>query len=940
MRLSPVLLTAVAITVPLYGSPSANAQTAKTSKQTTEVLTLETNQQPEKDTGQGDSSNSLQTRPNPTEVAKAEHLQSRVVAVFPGKKTAAMSDDKPFSTRGYAKGFGGDAPNVTTASLTTGSGATPVLGSHATPLKSGNPATGVAPQVEDVASKTATPSLLRVYATPEVRVPTTTRTTAQTPQTNPNPTQQPSPTPDLPFPNIQQPTPSPTPETTPAPENSNPPATEPLLPTTPGDTQQPSSTPDIPFPNNQQRTPAPAPSTTPENTPDIPFPDNQQRIPAPAPSTTPENTPDIPLPDNQQRTPAPAPSTTPENTQPGVAPEATDPRVLVSEVVVRSQAGQLSPELEEQVYRVIRTQPGRTTTRSQLQEDINAIFGTGFFSNVQATPEDTPLGVRVSFVVQPNPVLTKVQVQANPGTGVPSVLPPSTVDEVFRDQYGKILNLRDLQEGIKQLNKRYQDQGYVLANVIGAPQVSENGIVTLQVAEGVVENIRVRFRNKDGQETDEKGQPIRGKTQPYIITRELELKPGQVFNRNTVQKDLQRVYGLGLFEDVNVSLDPGTDPSKVDVVVNVAERSSGSIAAGAGISSASGLFGTVSYQQQNLNGRNQKLGAEIQVGERELLFDLRFTDPWIAGDPYRTSYTTNIFRRSSISLIFDGQDQDIRTFNPDNPADTDAQDRPRVVRLGGGVTFTRPLSSNPYKSSVWTASAGLQYQRVTTQDADGNIRRTGALFDDDGNRISNEEVPLSFSGTGQDDLLLLQLGTQRDLRNNPLQPTSGSYLRFGVDQSLPIGSGNILLTRLRGSYSQYFPVQLIRLSKGAQTLAFNLQAGTIFGDLPPYEAFTLGGSNSVRGYDEGALSSGRSYVQASVEYRFPVFSVVSGALFFDIGSDLGTTTRPAEVLNKNGTGYGYGVGVRVQSPLGPIRIDYGINDDGDSRINFGIGERF
>ncbi|MBW4676696.1 MAG: BamA/TamA family outer membrane protein [Desmonostoc geniculatum HA4340-LM1] len=831
MRLYPVLLTAVAIAVPLGGSPSANAQTANSSKQTTEVLTLETNQQPEKDTGQANSGNSLESRPNATEVAEAEHLQSRVVAVFPGKKTKAI-------------------------------------------------------------------------ATPEVIVPTFTTPTAAQTLSNGNLAQQPSPAPDIPPPDIQQPMPSPTPETTPVPENVDPPATEPVLPTTPEDTQQPSSTPDIP------------------------------------------------LPDSQQRTPAPAPGTTPENTQPGAAPEATDPRVLVSEVLIRSQTGQLSPELEEQVYRVIRTQPGRTTTRSQLQEDINAIFGTGFFSNVQATPEDTPLGVRVSFVVQPNPVLSKVEVQANPGTGVASVLPPSTVDEVFREQYGKILNLRDLQEGIKQLNKRYQDQGYVLANVIGAPQVSENGVVTLQVAEGVVENIRVRFRNKDGQETDEKGQPIRGRTQEYIITREVELKPGQVFNRNTVQRDLQRVYGLGLFEDVNVSLDPGTDPSKVDVVVNVAERSSGSIAAGAGISSASGLFGTVSYQQQNLNGRNQKLGAEVQVGERELLFDLRFTDPWIAGDPYRTSYTTNLFRRSSISLVFDGQDREIRTFNPDDRInDTDAQDRPRIVRLGGGVTFTRPLSSNPYKSSVWTASAGLQYQRVTSQDADGNRRKTAALFNEDGNPIDqNGQVvtdpdklvttKLTESDTGQDDLLLLQLGVQRDLRNNPLQPTSGSYLRFGIDQSVPIGLGNILLTRLRGSYSQYIPVEFIRLSKGAQTLAFNLQAGTVLGDLPPYEAFTIGGSNSVRGYEEGALSSGRSYVQASVEYRFPVFSVVSGALFFDIGSDLGTTTPVADLLNKNGTGFGYGLGVRVQSPLGPIRIDYGINDDGDSRINFGIGERF
>ncbi|MEH2265146.1 BamA/TamA family outer membrane protein [Nostoc sp.] len=853
MRLSPVLLAAVAITVPLGGSLSAKAETANSSKQTTEVLTLGTNQQPEKNTSQQYSSKSLEPLTNPKVVI--EQQKSRIVAVYPANP-AAM------------------------------------------------PAAGYA------------------YAKPGVIVPTSTtpKTAQQTPQINPSPTQQPSPAPDIPPPEIQQPTPSQTPETTPFPENVNPPTTEPLLPTTP----EPSAAPDISPSDSQQRTPTPRPGGT----------------------TIPQNV-------NPQTTPSPQnvnPQTTPGNTQPNTAPEANDPRVLVSEVVIKSQAGQLSPELEEQVYRVIRTQAGRTTTRSQLQEDINAIFGTGFFSNVQASPEDTPLGVRVSFVVQPNPILSKVEVQANPGTGVASVLPANTVDEVFREQYGKILNLRDLQEGIKQLNKRYQDQGYVLANVIGAPQVSENGVVTLQVAEGVVENIRVRFRNKDGQETDEKGQPIRGRTQDYIITRELELKPGQIFNRNTVQKDLQRVYGLGLFEDVNVSLDPGSDPSKVDVVVNVAERSSGSIAAGAGISSASGLFGTVSYQQQNLNGRNQKLGAEVQVGERELLFDLRFTDPWIAGDPYRTSYTTNIFRRSSISLIFDGKDEDIRTFDPNNPTNTDSQDRPRILRVGGGVTFTRPLSSNPYKTSVWTASAGLQYQRVSARDADGNLKTTGAVFNNDGvpldqngNPTPNSqplEVPLTLSPGGQDDLLLLQIGAQRDLRNNPLQPTSGSYLRFGVDQSVPIGLGNIFLTRFRGSYSQYLPIKLISLSKGAQTLAFNLQAGTILGDLPPYEAFTLGGSNSVRGYEEGALGSGRSYVQASVEYRFPVFSVVSGALFFDLGSDLGTSTRAAEVLNKNGSGFGYGLGVRVQSPLGPIRIDYGINDDGDSRINFGIGERF
>jgi outer membrane protein insertion porin family len=770
---------------------------------------------------------------------------------------------------------------------------------------------------------------------PVVIIPTATAPiTAQNPPSNPNIPGS-NTVPDIPPPQNQQP---PTQQLNqPAPENQQSPTLNPNQPTPEENQQPPTLELNQPAPgenqqqqNQQFNQPAPGENQQQQN----------QQFNQPAPGETQQ-------PPNQQlNQPAPGETQQPPNqqlnqpapgeTQQDGTQEATEARVLVSEVLVRSQTGQqILPELENQVYRAIRTQPGRTTTRSQLQQDINAIFGTGYFSNVQAVPEDTPLGVRVSFVVQPNPVLTKVQIEANTGTNVPSVLPANVVDEIFKEQYGGILNLRSLQEGIKALTKRYQDQGYVLANVVGAPQVAENGVVTLRVAEGVVEDIRVRFRNKDGQETDDKGQPIRGRTRTYIITRELELKPGQVFNRNIVQRDLQRVFGLGLFEDINVSLDPGTDPSKVDVVVNVAERNSGSIAAGAGISSASGLFGTISYQQQNLGGRNQKLGAELQVGQRELLFDLRFTDPWIAGDPNRTSYTANIFRRRSISLIFDGDDNDIETFNVGRP-DEDG-DRPRVVRLGGGVTFTRPLSGNPFKNSEWTASAGLQYQRISITDADGDIRRLGRI---ENSLNPSDQLELSQSGEGRDDLLLLQLGAARDRRNNSLQPTQGSFLRFGVDQSVPVGLGNIFLTRFRGSYSQYVPVKFTNFNKGPQTLAFNIQGGTILGDLPPYEAFTLGGSNSVRGYEEGALGSGRSYVQASLEYRFPVFSVVSGALFFDLGTDLGSSTRSAELLNKNGTGYGYGLGVRVQSPLGPIRVDYGISDDGDSRINFGIGERF
>ncbi|HBB35003.1 MAG TPA: hypothetical protein DDZ80_00300 [Cyanobacteria bacterium UBA8803] len=624
---------------------------------------------------------------------------------------------------------------------------------------------------------------------------------------------------------------------------------------------------------------------------------------------------------------------------PDSSPEGTDesePRVLVSEVLIDFQ-NYTGPreQLENEIFRVIQTRPGLATTRTQLQDDVNAIFATGFFSSVNVEPEDTPLGVRISFIVDPNPVLRQVVVDTVPPEAATGVLTQATLDEIFRPQYGQILNLRDLQEGIKKVNEWYQEQGYDLAQVIDASQVSQDGVVTLVVAEGVIEEIGVRFLDEDGDPVaDENGQPIGvltdkdeprgGRTRPFIITREMQLKAGNVFNRETAERDLRRVFGLGIFDDVRLSFQPGTDPRKVVMVVDVIEKNTGSLAAGAGISSASGLFGSVSYQQQNLGGNNQTLGGEVQVGERALLFDLRFTDPWIAGDPYRTSYTVNAFRRRSISLIFDGGDPEVELPNGD---------RPRILRTGGGISFTRPLSRDVYTRAEWTASAGLEYQRVSIKDADGEISPEDELGND-----------LSFSGEGKDDLFTLQFGAVRDRRDNPLRPTQGSLLRLGFEQSIPIGKGSIFLSRLRGSYSYYIPVNFTSFTDGPEALAFNVQGGTAIGDLPPYEAFSLGGSNSVRGYEEGDVGAGRSFIQATAEYRFPILSIVGGALFVDFASDLGTGDNvpgdPAGVRGKPGSGFGYGVGIRVQSPLGPIRVDYGFNDEGDSRIHFGIGERF
>jgi len=620
----------------------------------------------------------------------------------------------------------------------------------------------------------------------------------------------------------------------------------------------------------------------------------------------------------------PVPAETPaeieaDETAPTGEAEA-ETRVLVAEVEVVSSNPQrpLTDELVDAVYRVVGTVPGRTTTRTQLQEDINDIFGTGFFSNVRAEPADTPLGVKVTFFVEPNPVLTSVDVRNR------QVLPDEVIDEVFADQYGEILNLRDFQNSVLDLNEWYQENGYVLAQVAPAPQQqSDDGTITLIATEGVVESLKVRYINADGETMDEDGNPIRGKTRDFIITREFETQPGDVFQESVVRDDLGRAVGLGILEDIRLSLDPGDeDPSKVKVIVNIAERDTGSIGASLGFNLRGDLFGQLSYNEDNFGGNNQKLRTEGRVTTRgDFLFDVSFTDPWIAGDPYRTSYTASLFNRRSTSLIFDNA--------PDDGQDVDLPngDTPRINRLGGGISFSRPLDNG------LSLSLGTQYERIAVVDADGSVEPRDEL----GNL-------LTASDNGRDDLFTVQFGAVLDRRNNPVVPTSGSLFRLGTEQSVPLGNGSIFYNKIQGSYSQYVPVNFFGNESGRETIAFNLQGGTILGDLPPYEAFPLGGGNSIRGYEEGEVGAGRSFVLGTVEYRFPLFSeFLNGAIFADYGSDLGSGDavpgNPGPVRGKPGSGFGYGAGVRVQTPLGALRLDYGLSDEG-SRFHFGFGERF
>ena len=563
--------------------------------------------------------------------------------------------------------------------------------------------------------------------------------------------------------------------------------------------------------------------------------------------------------------------------------------------------------LQQIVLDTIQTRPGADTSQGQLQSDVATILETGLFSNATVNSQVNPAGLSVVFQVEP------VVVRSLQLSGA-QVLPLSVANNIFKAQLGTTVNPDLLRQGVQQVNQWYQQNGYSLARVL-ALRPNREGVLALEVAEGVIGDINIRFLSREGKTVDDQGQPVKGRTREDFLRREIKLKPGQVFRQDAARQDVQQLYQLGLFEDVNIAL--GGDARQVDLTYELIEAPARAANLGGGYNDDTGIFGTISYRDQNIGGTNQQLGVNVQASQRDLQFDGNFVNPYRASEPDRLGYGANVFRRRGISQVFNDE---IPLANGE---------RVREGRFGGGFTVNRPVGE-------WQASAGLNYTRVSLRDREGNV----VTQDVQGN-------PLSFSGTGIDDLTTASLALTRDQRDNPINPTQGSFLRLSTEQSVPVGSGSILMNRLQANYTQYVPVRVLDSGDGKEpeVLAFNVQGGTTLGDLPPYNAFVLGGTNSVRGYKEGEVGVGRSYVLASAEYRFPIFtSPVGGVLFADYASDLGSGNtvlgEPAIVRGRPGDGFGYGAGIRLRSPIGTIRADYGFNASGEGRLQVGIGQKF
>jgi outer membrane protein insertion porin family len=181
-----------------------------------------------------------------------------------------------------------------------------------------------------------------------------------------------------------------------------------------------------------------------------------------------------------------------------------------------------------------------------------------------------------------------------------------------------------------------------------------------------------------------------------------------------------------------------------------------------------------------------------------------------------------------------------------------------------------------------------------------------------------------------------------DLRDSPVVPTRGLILGQTFEIAANGIGSEIELFRTTERASYFIPIGKTLLEFGARAgLVRPLEGST--GDItaiPIDERFFNGGSTTVRSFGERDLGphdhrghplGGEFYTIFNVEYTFPLYGELQGAVFFDAGNLLPDADNPGF----DDMRYAIGAGLRYKLPIGPIRLDYGVNPDPREHEDFG-----
>ena len=554
--------------------------------------------------------------------------------------------------------------------------------------------------------------------------------------------------------------------------------------------------------------------------------------------------------------------------------------------VTAEQQANLLPILTEKV--------GDAVSVDGVFKDVTNLGNTGYFSEVNPVFTSVPEGVKLDFAVTVNPVTTGVSFEGN------TVYSSEVLTKFMDIQPGQVLNSVSVGQKVQGINAAYARDGYMLAHVDGI-RVDDQGVLHIHIVEGIVEDI-IPAGNK--------------KTRNKVITREFVQKKGKPFNKFLVRRSVERVYNLGFFDDVNVRMLPGEqDPNNVIIEIDVLEHKTGTITLGAGYSKSDGLMGIVEFGEDNFRGTGDKFKVHWEIGGKKKYknYQISYLKPWIDS------------KGTSLGFSFFNREDEYTDYNEDGNEVAEYNKKSRGFNISFGRQtgeYTRDyLTLESRKDSYkWDDddSSGFRYDKNAGKGKNWN---NGSY-----NFANNKYVDKNF---GRINSITWQ--KVYDSRDNIYEPTRGRRISYTAQWA---GHG------LGGDFDFYKFTAEARMYKklGAKNvLAFRARGGFIQGDAPYSQLFTLGGADSLRGYEDDQFR-GKYMYNATLEFRFPIVKKVSGVLFTDIG-DAWDAPNVSWYNSKKTFNYGVGAGVRITTPIGPVKLDYGVGKH-KNKFHFSFGTQF
>lgn len=597
----------------------------------------------------------------------------------------------------------------------------------------------------------------------------------------------------------------------------------------------------------------------------------------------------------------------PENAPQNLQAEKTNIESNIKIDSVQIIGNNLVPTSE--ILQKINIQKGDSYSVELVQQNLKSVHEMGYFTEkMRAIPvkldENT---VQLKVIVEENIPVLDFTISGNNSIATGDLL------QIVEPLANKPQNINKLNETIEEIQEYYASQGYILARVVSVTD-DPDGTVNIKIDEGKIGSIIIEGNTK---------------TKDFVVRRNILTQPGTVYNENLIKQDLMRLYGTQAFKDVKRTIERDEeDPEFYDVTIHLEEQRTGTISIGGGLDTATGLFGTAGFSDNNFRGLGQRVSINALAGTGIVMADSSMLSR--ANLQAEISWFEPKFRGTDNSLMIKAFGRDFASYQI--PLSVEQ-------RFGGEARIARAFTNFPHL----TGSLGIGLENVHVKEGDANqIHRLYA----------QHNIPISRRAEQLQGGLFVSLSPSLvyDTRDSATLPRSGVLANVRLDEMVDIDGFNNTFGKLSGGIKKYYPVA----KKSSVSLAFRA-GGKIHGDMPEVMAYRLGGPYTVRGFRMSGIGTGSGFMMGQAEFQTPIPFIdrltdakfldnIRLAAFVDAGQIYGSTVTN-EIYNRPLHAITAGVGVRVFVPgVGPLSVDWGYpltgvpNGTNKGAFTFGVGE--